>query len=394
MVTGTGNPHLDVPAVQAAVDQGGSVVLRGHFSFHKPPNLPPGSIYKRMVTVSNEVTITGHPDANGHLPIIEAGDWPFLIDAGNARVTIHKLHFVRPKSGAIWIYSVGGLLIRGCHIERVQPSVEFGMEGGQTNAVAAAIFAGADPHPPNAINPGTPGDFSGTLAILNNDIDVGGGLDVDGMSVLGVVMFRLGTPDREVKIVVSGNTIRNVTAPAINLRVVGGRAHAEQNVLITGNISGMNPDVIRVFGSGSYVIARNTIDCGWMGGTATGIDLFSQQPPMAPISNAIVVDNDVTMSAENGTVSTDLSAGIKMKGFAQGSLVLNNRIRGRASAALSLIDLNGGMPASNWLLLNDVANFHSSVADVFIDAGVTDTFVLGHQGSLIDHGVGTVVVPL
>jgi hypothetical protein len=33
MVIGTGDPNVDVPAVQAAVDQGGRVVLKGHFSF-------------------------------------------------------------------------------------------------------------------------------------------------------------------------------------------------------------------------------------------------------------------------------------------------------------------------------------------------------------------------
>ena len=36
VVVGTGNPDLDVPAVQAAVDQGGEVTLKGHFSFHRP----------------------------------------------------------------------------------------------------------------------------------------------------------------------------------------------------------------------------------------------------------------------------------------------------------------------------------------------------------------------
>lgn len=30
-VTGTGDPDVDVPAVHAAIDQGGSVVLMGHF---------------------------------------------------------------------------------------------------------------------------------------------------------------------------------------------------------------------------------------------------------------------------------------------------------------------------------------------------------------------------
>lgn len=50
-VTGTGHPDVDVPAVQAAVDRGGSVVLIGHFSFDRPPSTPLGATYNRMVTV-------------------------------------------------------------------------------------------------------------------------------------------------------------------------------------------------------------------------------------------------------------------------------------------------------------------------------------------------------
>ena len=38
VVIGTGDPDIDIAAVQAAVDRGGSVVLRGHFSFDNPPS--------------------------------------------------------------------------------------------------------------------------------------------------------------------------------------------------------------------------------------------------------------------------------------------------------------------------------------------------------------------
>jgi hypothetical protein len=37
VVVGTGNPDVDVPAVQAAVDHGGRVVLKGYFSFNRDP---------------------------------------------------------------------------------------------------------------------------------------------------------------------------------------------------------------------------------------------------------------------------------------------------------------------------------------------------------------------
>jgi hypothetical protein len=43
MVVGTCDPNTDVPAVQAAVDQDGRVVLMGHFSFDRPPTTPAGA---------------------------------------------------------------------------------------------------------------------------------------------------------------------------------------------------------------------------------------------------------------------------------------------------------------------------------------------------------------
>src|SRR5581483_825275 len=122
IVAGTGDPNLDVPAVQAAVDQGGSVVLRGHFSFDKPPTTPAGATISRMVTVSKNVAISGSPDASGDLPTIEGGEWPLLVDAIASRVTIQGLHFVRPTAGAIWIYAVSGLLVTGCRIENIDTS--------------------------------------------------------------------------------------------------------------------------------------------------------------------------------------------------------------------------------------------------------------------------------
>ncbi len=388
VVVGTGDPNVDVPAVQAAVDRGGSLMLSGHFSFDRPPTAPAGSTYNRMVTVSKSIAIAGIRDSNGNLPVIQGGNWPFLIDAGDARVAIQGLHFVGPSSGAIWIYSVAGLTVAGCQIENVQPTMEFGSEGGQANPVSVAIFAGANAHPPNSANPGTPENFSGTLAILNNDIDVGA---MPGTQTLGIAVFAVGRfPDKEVNILVSGNNIRNVNEPAINFRVVGGRAYAERNLVMTGSTAGT--DAIRVVGAGSYVIAHNTIDCGWVSGPFVGINVIGQQPPMVPASGVIIVDNLVNMSSPPGTVFSANSAAIEMKGFTQGISVLNNRILGRANTAFAMVDQNKGMPISSSFIANDITDFQSALADVFIDAGVTDTFVLGRQVSMQDNGSGTVVV--
>jgi hypothetical protein len=112
------------------------------------------------------------------------------------------------------------------------------------------------------------------------------------------------------------------------------------------------------------------------------------------VASAIVVDNDITMSAVEGTVFGANSAAIEIRGYAQGNSALNNRIRGRARAALAVNAQNAGMPGNNSFVANDLDGFQSSLADIFVDMGVTNTSVIGRQGRVEDHGAGTVVVPM
>jgi len=80
VVVGTGHPDVDVPAVQAAVSQGGNVILKGHFSFNRAPTIqnplasagwPPA-----MVLVSKAVTISGAQNEDDELASIEGGTTP------------------------------------------------------------------------------------------------------------------------------------------------------------------------------------------------------------------------------------------------------------------------------------------------------------------------------
>src|SRR5215475_1619583 len=60
VVVGTGNPDTDISAVQAAVNNGGKVILHGHFSFNRTPTVPTstnGAL--AMVLVSQPVAISG-----------------------------------------------------------------------------------------------------------------------------------------------------------------------------------------------------------------------------------------------------------------------------------------------------------------------------------------------
>src|SRR5262245_21058746 len=386
LVVGTGDPEVDVPAVQAAVDQGGEVILKGHFSFDRPPTVPTalGGGGLATILVSKAVAISGERDDDrmrheqGEMTSIEGGTTPFYVEVPGAPVTIQRLRFIRPKFDAIAVYAVSGLVIASCKIEGVEmPNGGGGIDIGTTFGLNL----------PNPTNPGKPENISGALLIVNNDIDVGGtALD----NTTGVVVFSVGVPGAEVEAYVSGNHIRNTTEPAINFRRVVGRVYIERNVITTGSVSGTAAalQVIRVVNIGSYLIAHNSIHCGWAQGQ--GIGVFSQFAEW-PMEGAIVEDNDVTMSPPEDTAFGPDSAGIGIKGFAQDNVVLNNRIRGRARAAVSVDVFRGGTPEKNALIRNAFDDFEASRADVFVDVGVTNPVILGQRGTVEDHGVNTVM---
>ena len=62
VVNGTGNPNVDIPAVQAAVNLGGNVVLRGHFSFNTPPTIS-------TCTANGRVSASHNPDLQSSLDL-------------------------------------------------------------------------------------------------------------------------------------------------------------------------------------------------------------------------------------------------------------------------------------------------------------------------------------
>jgi hypothetical protein len=107
---------------------------------------------------------------------------------------------------------------------------------------------------------------------------------------------------------------------------------------------------------------------------------------------AIVMDNDLTMTASRNTVFGANSAGIEIRGLAQGNVVLNNRIRGRAGSGLAIILQGSSAPANNTFASNDLDGFHSTLAQVLVGVGVSKTLLVGRKATVRDRGVGTVIV--
>jgi hypothetical protein len=297
------------------------------------------------------------------------------------------LRFIRPKKDAVLVYAVSGLVIASCKIEGVVP-VDHG---------SAGIGIETSFNPPTPMNPGKPENVSGTLFIVNNVIDVAGGTALD--HTLGVLMFSVGVPGAQVDVHISGNTITNANTRSINLYQINGRANIERNVTTTStilsvaNVSfGRGTDVIHVTGTGSYLVAGNSVHSLWA--AATGIRVQGMVAEW-PIIGAVVVNNDVNMEAPEGTVFDANSAGIDVRGNAQDNLILNNRIRGRARAALVVAINPPNMVGAknNHFILNRLDHFEASFADVFVGPGVMNTLIVG-QGTVVDQGEGTQVVPV
>jgi len=388
VVVGAGDPAVDIPAVQAAVDHGGTVVLKGHFSFRAPPTKPVASSLARFpaaaeVSVSRSVTIVGADDG-GEMPTIDGGTIPFYIEAPGAVVRIRRIRFVTPIASAVFVYAVNGLQLASNRIEGLQPFAGL----GEAISVSSTVSV------PSPSSPGSPQNIAGRLSVVQNYIDAIGGTSHD--NTLGVTVFSAGVPGAEVEVDVSGNTIKNTTEPAINFRRIVGRAFITHNVIVTGSLAGnaLRNQAIRAANIGTYVIAQNSIDCGWAVPDAEGIGVFSQFAAW-PVDHAIVADNDVTMSAPAGTAFTAFSAGVGVYGFASDNVAERNTIRGHALAGLSLpvFPLPPAAPASpqdNAFLRNRFVSFVPSVADIFVGQHSIGTRIVG-SGTVVDQRDGTTI---
>src|SRR5256885_7995250 len=96
VVVGANDPAVDLPAVQAAVNGGGRVILKGTFDF--------GSAGR--VIIKNDVDIGGEIDVHDTpVTTIGGGEWSFHTPyptqmpppVAGPKVAVHDLHFVRSE---------------------------------------------------------------------------------------------------------------------------------------------------------------------------------------------------------------------------------------------------------------------------------------------------------
>lgn len=227
----------------------------------------------------------------------------------------------------------------------------------------------------------------GTVRIIRNELNPGG---PPSTSTNGIVV---NAPTNEIEI--AYNTVANPTAHGIDLRNVGGTARVERNNVVIGPAArpggpGEFVDGIRCVGPGSYVIEHNSVRAAFE--NAAGIRIGGT-------TGAAVRINDVLLSLSEVTVPGAQSAGVVVEGSASANEILENRVRGRGRAAISVIHSDfaldkgsgSGNPADTRIVGNDQALFTATFADVEVGAGAADTLILGGSGSVSDQGTRTVI---
>ena len=256
-VTGQNDPSMDVTAVQKAVDQGNSVLLKGTFDFGAD-----GSI-----NISKDVNIYGETDTQGGpATVIKGGKNNFHTQmqqqppqSPGPKVVIQNISFNGAAFTAISLPYCSGVEIVNNKISNLKamPQLVFGQKGMfQHQAISFFGFAIT----PNGAPTFLPGAITGTIKITDNEID----MDNDKPEkTMAQGVFILGTTGANIHIL--RNQVSNCTRNSIE---------------VLDNYQGAD-------GSGMILVENNKIT------TANkGIPLPTPQTP-----NGIVVGFFLNMSA-------------------------------------------------------------------------------------------------
>ena len=395
-VTGKGDPTYDVKAVQDAVNQGGTVLLKGAFDFGADGR----------VNIANDVKIVGETDSQGKpLTKILGGKWTFYSplpspqlppEAPGPKVTIQGIHF----DGAVWtpihLAYTSGAEISGNKITNVVPygipSHENpykwkGLEGWETmwiqqGAVLATTYTAGDKYLPGAV--------TGLFIFENNEVD----LESDKPQVtLGQGVYFKWTTGATIQI--RGNVFKNVSRNSIeslnNYLDQEGRGTViiEKNKVITppvgfplpspstpnGIIAGWFPDVAAGADptrNSKIVVMDNYVEV--RGDTSMGIALLSDQ--------AVVACNDIVMGG--GSKAT----GIVQMG--SDGLIGNNKITGSGLCALHALPYGALVASRNKFVLNNISQFKASIADVILKGN--NNVLLGKSCTVNDQAKGNQIL--
>jgi hypothetical protein len=365
----TGIFPTDVQNVQAAIDQGGTVLLKatdsvGHplsFNFGTPQHLPP----LRAVLIQSDVSITGETVGSDRTTI-SGGSSPFRV--GGGKNSIEGIEFDGPLKTAISIVASRGISVLGNEIQNVVPDP---LVVGFTQADGIDVVGS------------NPTDISGNLVISGNTFgDLTGNFSI-AIQVDSVVA----------NLTISDNTFQLGQSPDdpgfIESAAIGCvRSHSvvtvSDNTIAVG--SGFVGSGIAINGDADarYHISLNTINS--QGPFTDGIEIIGVTGGTGPVVAALIEHNTITVHN-----SASIGTGIVLLGAVSQSTIQGNTVTGDAGGALvALSYFPGDQAVSNRFLFNDIASVTvpPGFPLVFFDTTTAKNILRGQCVSVVDLGIG------
>jgi hypothetical protein len=396
----TGVNPTDVLNIQAAVNQGGSVLLKAvnasgqptSFNFGTWPDtssIPANS----SVTLNASVAIAGE-QVGGNRTTISGGVSPFYEANTGAKVSITGLKFVSPQCDAITIWRSTGLSITN---NEIVGSTPFLSSGGFTESLG--IFVGGAGN----------STISGNVVIAGNFIHgLVGTPDEYGIYVNGV----------ESPMTIAGNTIQIGTATdpgdgsfdsqGIAIYACAGAALVSGNNITVGPGVAYNGILVKGPATGAVTILGNEVRIDESALCYAGIGISGSTGPAEIFGNYI---DSQSQSADGialegtsytGTLSgvtialnaidiqnSDMSA-VELIGAVTKSSIALNLISGNSAYGLSAeTDYNpSDISSSNSFLENLFFGYSASQATIFLDTTTANNIVRGPYASVINNGTG------
>ena len=381
VVYSTGSFPLDVQNVQAAIDGGGTVILKATNSGGQPTafNFGPANTHNgTRAILTTDVTVLGERVGQS-MTTINGGFAPFL---GPLPVKTHieGIDFEGPMDTPIAIISSTGAEIVGNVIRGLVPvPLIFPAVFSETEGL---FFAGND-DPLNAI--------TGRIRIANNFIEMSAGDFTNGMQ------FDEVAADIEI----TGNTVHFLQTNGFvqTFGILVFRSHGKANIVnntITMGPGGSDIFPVGIFVGGHaearYMIAGNSITNENPSGDGMDAVAFDFS---GPTHAALITNNHIVMQSLIPT-----SGGIALVGAVDSSTVSSNTIEGTNGNAIQILGFDDATVAdSNRALGNNISQNSALVSDIFFGPFSTNNLVAGHCATYLDLGVnnhitcGTAVSP-
>jgi hypothetical protein len=357
----TGSFPLDVQNVQAALDGGGTVLLKATnaagvptaFDFG-PPDLTGGWVEFHL-----DAELVGEYTADADT-IIHGGWYPVEAFGDAQNIAVRNITFDSAFDGALLLYGAN------TEVTGNRAAHTVGSFRTPQRTYAEVFVVG----------------FAGRVLIEDNVIE-----DVAAELGFGVSQFRAAGP-----VIIRGNTISDTGYGTIessfNVSFVTGLP-ATVSIVDNHLRPGPAPNAfgvgIEINGEGSYYVARNDIlveSPNGLGVYALGAPEFGIAPMIAPV----IEKNDVTVHPRTdlGPVFAD---GIDLVGTVSNAYVGQNAVTGSGFSALGLYDVTVDSDLGfNTYVGNQIATFEPIVADVVLDTATHDTVFKGFSGQVIDLG--------